>query len=80
MTTAELAGLIELLRAQGVTKYSTPELTLELLPAPRAVEVAEAEPRVSAPATSGLDPRVADALRRLPPSYRDPALWKLGAE
>lgn len=68
----ELVTLLEVLRAHGVASFETPELKLMLGDLPN-IE-AEAAPRARVEA----DPRVEAALRRLPPSYRDPRLWKLG--
>lgn len=76
MVGTELIALLEVLRAQGVTEYRTPELTLVLGPAPAREPAAAGTPAETA---AGLEPRVRAALDRLPAGYRDPSLWKMGA-
>lgn len=71
---SELAELVEFMRATGVLRIVTPELTVELGPQPVQIPEASA-PR---PMPLELNPRVEAGLRRLPPGYRDPRLWNLG--
>ena len=73
----DLAQLIALLRANGVTRYSTPELTLELLP--QLEESTQgAKQGCEVPQRPALSPSIERALERLPANYRDPSLWSLG--
>lgn len=73
MQTEELAALIALLRANGVTKYSTPQLTLELAPF-----VPESVAPAACPVPRQLPAEVERALAALPPQYRSGSLWDLG--
>jgi hypothetical protein len=70
-----VAALVDMLRAKGVLRYVTPELSLDLGPAPLA-EMPEI-PLVGTPRVES-DPRIEAALKRLPPGYRDPRLWNIG--
>lgn len=76
MVETELISLLAVLRANGVTEYRTPELTLVLGP---AVERPAEVTGTPAEREAGLDPRVRAALDRLPAGYRDPRLWSGGA-
>jgi hypothetical protein len=53
MTTRQLSALVRVLRAEGVTRYATPDLTLELGPAPQPSAVKQV--KQSSGATEGVD-------------------------
>jgi hypothetical protein len=71
----ELVQILEVMRAHGVLKLTTPELSIELGALPQPTGETEAG---VAKERHDVDPRVESALKRLPPAYRDPRLWNLG--
>jgi hypothetical protein len=76
MDSTKLQALIDLLRAAGVTKYATPELTLELGPAP-VVQAPIDLTREGFGPRPQRDPHLQSVLDRLPGMYQDPALFDI---
>jgi hypothetical protein len=73
----QLQALIDLLRANGVTKYATAALSLELGPPPATPAKIDLTREGFTASASSINPALKNALDRLDPSYSDPALFMI---